>query len=130
MPWATSRRYLKGAVVCGLLVAGVVADAASPERLYLGRTASEWTEDLQEDVPAVRRRAALALGRFGAVSVAPLIEALADRDFGVRAGAARALGEIGADARGAIPALTQALVDEHKTVRQSAEEALKKIEAR
>jgi HEAT repeat protein len=109
----------------GLAAAGL---AASQERLYLGRTAAEWENDLGGEGPEIRRRAALALARFGSQAVPPLVEALADPDGTVRAAAARALGEIGAEARDAVPALTQALVDENAAVRQSAERALKSID--
>src|SRR5262249_4331019 len=50
-----------------------------------------------------------ALAGKGGAAVPPLIEALKDRNYYVRTGAARALGRMGLRARQAIPALIQAL---------------------
>ena len=53
-----------------------------------------------------------------------LIAALSDEDDFVREWAAHALGAIGSSAADAVPALTEALLDEEPCVRQAACEAL------
>ena len=58
-----------------------------------------------------------------------LIEKLKDPDEEVRQNAAKALGEIGPEAKAAIPALREALKDDYKAVRKAAEDALKEIES-
>ena len=73
--------------------------------------------------------AARALARIGGASVPRLVQALAEEDWYPRANAAWALGEIGPEAREAIPAL-EALArdeDQDEEVRQAAAEALEKI---
>ena len=50
-----------------------------------------------------------------------------DKDEGIRANTASALGQIGPDAETAIPALTELLKDKVSLVRSSAAEALGKI---
>ena len=57
------------------------------------------------------------------------MEALTDKNPGIRPTAA-ALGEIGPDAKDAIPALTAALKEKDEPVRTAAAEAIKKIEQR
>jgi HEAT repeat protein len=77
-------------------------------------------------VPAVRRNAAVSLGRLGARSAVPaLIEALGDEDAGVRRETAKALGFI-KDQRAA-PALVEALGDRSRNVRVYAAYALGEI---
>lgn len=56
-----------------------------------------------------------------------LVEALRDQTPRVRMMAAHTLGLLGPDARSAIPVLTKALTDEDKAVRDSAEEAIQRI---
>lgn len=57
----------------------------------------------------------------------PLIQALRDRDKWVRLAAARALGEIGTEAKEAVPALIKAVGDEEEWVRFAAARALWEI---
>lgn len=75
---------------------------------------------------------ALALGRASAGSadaVPALTEALAAaRTVGMREARARALGEVGAEARPAVPQLQALLQDKNVDVRWAAEDALRKIE--
>jgi HEAT repeat protein len=52
-----------------------------------------------------------------------------DKGVLVRRTAAEAMGQIGPDARSAVPALTEALKDEDEKVRQAAQAALKKVNA-
>jgi len=59
--------------------------------------------------------------------VSVLIQALQDRDKGVRADAAYVLGAIGESAKDAVPALIQVLQDESMDVRINAAEALMQI---
>ena len=56
------------------------------------------------------------------------MEALTDKNPGIRPIAAAALGESGPDAKDAIPALTAVLKEKDETVRTVAAEAIKKIE--
>ncbi len=73
----------------------------------------------------MRRAAAEALGKIGDPQALPaLIEALKDKDSGVREVAAGALREIGPQA---LPALIEALKDKDSEVRRAAAEALGKI---
>ncbi|MFQ5794815.1 MAG: HEAT repeat domain-containing protein [Candidatus Bipolaricaulia bacterium] len=60
--------------------------------------------------------------------ISQLIEALQDAEPSVRWQAAITLGEIGPDARDAIPALIEALRDEDSRVRQAAAEVLETIQ--
>jgi cyclophilin family peptidyl-prolyl cis-trans isomerase/HEAT repeat protein len=73
--------------------------------------------------PAVRRRAAIAIGRVGAADGVPaLTTALGDADAEVREAAAFALGLVGS--KTAVPALTAALADASIRVRGRAADAL------
>lgn len=65
---------------------------------------------------------------IGAAAVPVLIDALESRNRVARENAARALGQIGAEAQAAIPALTKALQDENGWVREEAAKALARIE--
>jgi HEAT repeat protein len=76
--------------------------------------------------PAVRRDAAIALGKIGDVrAVEPLKILLIDRSEDVRVAAAQALGELG-DSR-AIEALIRALNDTYPDLQREAEFSLLKI---
>ncbi len=68
------------------------------------------------------------LGPLLAADVADLIKMLRDPDSDTRRQAARALGEAGAQARSAAPALVKALHDEDLFVRRFAADALGKID--
>ena len=86
----------------------------------------EYAGDLRSSVPAVRRHAAVSLGRSGErAAVPPLVEALKDPEKGVRREAAKALGSI-KDARAVTP-LIEALGDGDKNVRLYAAYALGEI---
>lgn len=74
----------------------------------------------------VRLAAGEAVARFGAESVLPLIMALRENNELIRRQAARALGEIGSDAKKAIGQLRALLYDDEQT-RGDAAEALGKI---
>jgi HEAT repeat protein len=67
---------------------------------------------------SVRRRAADALGDFGAVTpeVVPSSHALTDEQWLVRSAAAKALGKLGPEAKAAVPALERLWLDEQVRV--------------
>ncbi len=104
-------------IVLSVSLAGVCrADSAVGERI----------RDLRSSVPAVRRQAAVSLGRIGDRSaVLALIEALKDPQNGVRREAAKSLGFI-KDARAVTP-LLKALGDRDMNVRLYAAYALGEI---
>jgi len=62
-------------------------------------------------------------------TVSSLVETLSDPQPDVRASAATALGQLGPDARAAVPALREALSDSRPLVRMLAEDALRRIDA-
>jgi HEAT repeat protein len=76
--------------------------------------------------PDVRQSAADAAAHFGVKAVPWLIEAL-KRDANVRAAAAHAVGEIGSDAKSALPVLRQQLFDSKDRVPEDIAQALGKI---
>jgi hypothetical protein len=97
------------------------------EPMYEGRTFVEWQADLGDPSPAVREKAALALGHFGPKAVPILTQTLRDSDADVRWAAADALGRIGPAAKDAVAALVQALKDPIRIVQKRAEIALVEI---
>jgi HEAT repeat protein len=129
---------------------GFLRDENSAVRMIAARDLSKFgvkakpalellVEALQEDTDAtVRIYAAIAVGAIGPEAreaVAPLAEVLEnDNDPNVRAYAADALGDIGSqlappgpEAQAAAAALTKALADESRFVRQHATKALQKL---
>jgi HEAT repeat protein len=88
--------------------------------------------NLQNFTVSIQQVVALALGRFSAGSdeaVPALTEVLeGSSDERTRMTAARALGEVGPEAKSAAPKLRALLKDENQWMREQAEEALKKIE--
>jgi HEAT repeat protein len=88
-----------------------------------GRSLKGWVERLTDRDAAVRKEAALALGRFrdkGQAAVKPLIEALRDKDTGVRAAAAVSLNLIGPRGKEAVDLLIAALKEKDAGVRSVA----------
>jgi HEAT repeat protein len=86
---------------------------------------------LRDADPKVRLAAARALAeRRGdvTVAVAGLAAAAEDNDFAVRELSITTLGQIGPEAKGALPAIKQALADENRSVRTSAALAIDSIE--
>ena len=61
------------------------------------------------------------------VKIEELIEKLGHQDEDIRRGAARALGDMGEDAKDAVSVLIQALQDQDRSVRRSAAKALEEI---
>jgi hypothetical protein len=82
---------------------------------------------LKPIVTGYRGSATRLLGRCGRPALPRLIRLLSDSQSDVRFFAALALGEMGADAEMAGPALQVHLADEEQFVRTAAAEALKKI---
>lgn len=76
------------------------------------------------DSRQVAMRTSFALSRIGAPAIPPLLEALPQDDVGLRIGAARALGPMGAQARKAIPLLINNLADARDPVREETIAAL------
>ena len=65
---------------------------------------------------------------MGKLAVPELVQALDDEDRDVRRYAARALGDIGPEAREAVPKLTNLLHDEDRLVRNASRKALARIQ--
>lgn len=105
---------------------GVDVEAAIPILMELLR---------HDEVADVRAQCAFALMEISyslqektQIAVAPLLEALQqDEEAEVRSLAAGALGAIGPAVKEVVPALEQALQDEHEWVREAAQEALDQI---
>ncbi|MCZ6679389.1 MAG: HEAT repeat domain-containing protein [Candidatus Poribacteria bacterium] len=88
---------------------------------------AEWIKGLRDGNPQIRTQAAIMLGELQVKNAVPeLIKVLAvDPVVDVRLNAAKALGKIG-DPVG-VPALTEALKDEHRDVRKWAANGLRRI---
>jgi len=82
---------------------------------------------LQDPDAEVRRMVIEALSWMGPDAVPPLIAALKDASPAVRRAAARALGNLGADAQRARSALETAASDPQEDVRTAAAKALQRI---
>lgn len=78
----------------------------------------------------VRLNAGLALAEIGPAAVAPLTEALRDKNRDRRAAAAYALGQLGTVAQPAVPDLMRALEDDDRLVRRQAALAVGRVVAR
>jgi len=86
--------------------------------------------DILEDNDAdVRASAAQALAKIGRQAIDPLVSILKDKDksAGLRANAAYILGQIGPQAREALPPLTKALKEGDKELRKRAAFAIANI---
>jgi HEAT repeat protein len=82
------------------------------------------------DPPGIAADAARALGVCGPAAskqVGPLIDALKSSDVTLVAWAAWALGRIGSDAKGAVPALEQLKESSDPSIKQAVEAAIKEI---
>lgn len=91
----------------------------------------ELAKQLKDDNLRVRLSAVTALGEIGSAdAITPLIGALSDRETTVRRQAARALGKIGPAGKAALPALDKTRHDEARIVREAADDAIKKINAK
>ncbi|HEV2950265.1 MAG TPA: HEAT repeat domain-containing protein [Gemmataceae bacterium] len=85
-------------------------------------------EEMNCEDPYFRVAALNTLGRFGAAGVPSLIRGLKHHDAIIRSYSAHRLGEMGQDAKKAIPALREALKDQEKDVRVAAALALAHID--
>lgn len=108
-----------------------VREKASCRLLDLGLDALPVLEEATHSAdPEVCQRAWRIIDQWASEGKVPaLLFQLANRSEEVRAGAAYALGRLGASAKEAVPALTEAAKDRCEIVRCSASEALKAIEA-
>jgi HEAT repeat protein len=84
---------------------------------------------LEDNDTDVRASAAQALAKIGRQSIEPLVAILKDKDksAGLRANAAYILGQIGPQAREALPPLTKALKEGDKELRKRAAFAIANI---
>lgn len=119
-------------VVVIFLVAFILFGVTSVESFvqelsYKGRTLREWQVDLRDLDPGMRITAIDAVGKFGIDGVPVIMDMLSDKDARVRSSAARALGNIGSEAKRALPALVNAFGDQDESVYRTAEDALNKI---
>jgi HEAT repeat protein len=116
------------ALEAALADASPAARAAAAEALVAvappGAAIGPLQRALRDPDWAVRRSAALGLGRCGRRAVPALRSALADRNPLVQARAARSLGAIGPKARAAAPELGAALASPDAVVRVAAAEGL------
>jgi HEAT repeat protein len=105
---------------------GLPLSGEKAEVLYRGQPASYWLRQLQDRDPALRQQAMWALARLGPEPehVRAVAELLADKNEGVRHGAALNLLRMGPAAASAIPQLLTALRDEDQFVRTAAVRAL------
>ena len=86
---------------------------------------SEWVcREISDSVRIIRLEEE---GGLGSPLAGLLVKGLTDEDPFARALAAKILGELGRESRGAIPALTKALQDESQEVRKAAKKALDRI---
>ena len=97
---------------------GEIGDATTAPYLIELLRNKKWQQSLKDDI-------AEALGKLGEDAIPDLIEAMSDGDAYVRAGAAKALGTLGATT--AVPFLIDALRDKDFLVSIDAAEALGKI---
>ena len=118
-------REVSGARVTGAgFVAAILSDLGPPGLHALGQA----LEETQTEKKHWRRAAMSVLAAAEPPAVEPLVDRVDDEFLCVRLVAIRTLGEVGDEARCAIPALRAALNDPHKYAAGAAEEALKKIE--
>jgi len=126
------------------LLAAVNGEKTPPQRTrvivceILGRVGPKAKEGVAEliqvfavtDDPDARLAAILACSRIGKTSVGPLVTALRHEKAPVRAGAAEALGKIGAAAKeDALPELLRLSENEQNgEVREQVQKALKRLE--
>jgi HEAT repeat protein len=137
---------VRSAVALGMIgadakaVVAALTEALSDEDIWVRLRAAVALEKINPEtkaaVPALidalkdeyaRWQAARALRNIGSKAVLALVEALKDKDKGVRKAAAFALGLIGQEAKPAVSALIEALKDENDSVRSYAAEALGRI---
>ena len=83
--------------------------------------------ELRTENGMVRNVTADTLGKIGLAAVPYLIEALKDKETGVRRNALYVLGKIGPKSSAAVSALIEAMKDGDKLIRRNAAEALGKI---
>jgi HEAT repeat protein len=92
--------------------------------LEIGDAREALVEALRSDDKLLRRAAAEALATLGAEALPELVKLAGNADARLREGAARALGQMGVQARSGVPALTRLLKDPEAAVRTQASLAL------
>jgi HEAT repeat protein len=105
--------------------AGIIGEMGPAGRPALDRLVKALNDDVEQ---GVRQAAAGALAQFGAEALPPLIDALRHRDRFTRVTVVEALGYMGSTAKGAIPALKEAVQEGDPLVVAAAEEAIRRIE--
>jgi HEAT repeat protein len=111
--------------------AGVLGDFGAAAKTALPAL----TPSLKDPDGGVRSAVAWAIARITGGqatqrAIEVMIAALKDKEPRARQDAARLLGDVGSDARAAIPALTAAQEDPNEDVRKAAQEALGKVQAK
>jgi HEAT repeat protein len=127
--WITIGLVLVGAAGVAFEPTGVVLGYLTRESFYRGRPARYWGRMLRTDDPVLQSHAFQALRDGKAEAVPVLVELLRDRrddwtGAEVRWRAASLLGEVGPEARTAVPALIEALQDGDPHVRTVAATSL------
>lgn len=111
-----------------ILAVGCRTQQSGPR--YGGRTAAEWLDLLREQKTKADSSRSVAevndaLDTMGPAAIPALTNALAsDQSWKIRENAAAALGRMGSRALSAVPALIEALKDEHFLVWEAADSAL------
>jgi len=110
-------------VMAAIAAMGPEANEAIPvllERIDGRKGVGRRERDISFGVP----RTAYVLSRLGPAAIPPLINALGEKDLGLRLAAAEALGSMGPAAHDAIPALVKNLGDDQDSVRDKTAQAL------
>ncbi len=92
-----------------------------------GRALDGWLADLEAEDATVRLLAVKTLGSFGAAALPRLVLLLGDEDPAARYWAADHLGNLGEEARSALPALEEARSGASQAVRMAIDYALSRI---
>ncbi len=101
---------------------------ADPTPTYLSKTVREWIELRQSRFEYTARHAEMMLEKLVDKRLPKVVDALKDKDFGIRRAAIELLANAGPGAREAIGALSDCLVDGDASVRLAAKEALSRID--
>jgi HEAT repeat protein len=107
LPSTTENKFANGEITVAFKIAGTNASPAIPKLIALlsrGDEPTAWS-------------VARCLVGIGTNSIAPLIDALSDKNANVRAGAAYALGQIGPPAKPAVPSMLEKLKTDELKVR-------------
>jgi HEAT repeat protein len=118
-------------LVLAILLIGILGCGQSEPTLAGGKPVSYWIDSMHSPDATLRKKAMMKLGNVGPTdpAVKPvLLEALKDGDAAVRKEAIAALMKYGADAKEALPTLTEmAVKDANGEVRASANKAVQRL---